>query len=152
MTPEQKLVELGLTLPDPPPAGGQYVPAVEIGDLLFVSGHGPYRDGEYLFSGKVDSVVSVDDAREAARLTMINALGSARAVLGTLDRVDRVVKLLGMVNSDPGFGMQPRVIDAASELLAEVFGDDGRHARSAVGMGALPNGISVEIEMILALK
>jgi enamine deaminase RidA (YjgF/YER057c/UK114 family) len=152
VTPEERLRELGLTLPDPPPPVGRYVPAVEVDKLLFVSGHGPYRDGEFVFLGKVDSVVSVEDAREAARLTMINALGSARSVLGTLDRVERVVKLLGMVNSDPDFGMQPRVIDAASELLAEVFGDSGRHARSAVGLGALPGGISVEIEMILALK
>jgi enamine deaminase RidA (YjgF/YER057c/UK114 family) len=152
VTPEERVRELGLELPGPPPAVGRYVPAVEVDKLLFVSGHGPFKDGEYHFVGKVDSVVSVDDAREAARLTMINALGSARSVLGSLDRVDRVVKLLGMVNSDPGFGMQPRVIDGASELLAEVFGDGGRHARSAVGMGALPMGISVEIEMILALK
>lgn len=152
MTPEERLIQLGLVLPEPPPAVGLYVPAVETGNLLFVSGHGPYRDGEFVFTGKVDSVVSVEDAREAARLTMINALGSARAVLGSLDRVDRVVKLLGMVNSDPDFHMQPQVIDAASELLAEVFGDSGRHARSAVGLGALPMGISVEIEMILALR
>ena len=152
MSPEERLNELGVILPDSPPPVGVYLPAVEVGNLLFVSGHGPYLDGQYVYRGKVDSVISVDDARGAARLTMINALGSVRATLGTLDRVDRVVKLLGMVNSDPGFGMQPKVIDAASELLAEIFGDSGRHARSAVGMGALPMGISVEIEMVLALK
>lgn len=152
MTPEERLVELGITLPEPPPAVGAYLGAVETGNLLFVSGHGPYLDGDYIFRGKVDSEVTVEEAREAARLTMINALGTVRAVLGTLDRVERVVKLLGMVNSDPRFGMQPKVIDGASELLAEVFGDEGRHARSAVGLGALPMGISVEIEMILALR
>ena len=101
--------------------------------------------------GKVDSEVTVDNARDAARLTMINALGSVKSS-ARVHRVDRVVKLLGMVNSDPTFAMQPKVIDAASDLLAEVFGDAGRHARSAVGLGALPMGISVEIEMILALK
>lgn len=152
MTPEERLAELGIALPEPPPAVGAYLGAVETGKLLFVSGHGPYKDGEYVFKGKVDSEVAVEDARGAARLTMINALGTVRKALGTLDRVDRVVKLLGMVNSDATFGMQPKVIDAASELLAEVFGDEGRHARSAVGLGALPMGISVEIEMILALK
>ncbi len=152
MTPEERLTELGITLPEPPPAVGAYLGSVETGKLLFVSGHGPYKDGEYIFKGKVDSEITVDNARDAARLTMINALGSVKAALGSLDRVDRVVKLLGMVNSDPTFAMQPKVIDAASDLLAEVFGDAGRHARSAVGLGALPMGISVEIEMILALK
>lgn len=152
MTPEQRVAELSLTLPDPPPPAGQYVPAVQTGNLLYLSGHGPFRDGEIVYRGKVDSVVSVEDARDAARLTMINLLGSARYVLGSLDRVQRVVKLLGMVNSDPAFGLQPKVIDGASELLIEVFGDAGRHARSAVGMGALPGGIPVEIEMILEVK
>jgi enamine deaminase RidA (YjgF/YER057c/UK114 family) len=100
----------------------------------------------------VDSVVSVESAREAAELTMINALGTVRKALGTLDRVTRVVKLLGMVNSDPNFAAQPKVIDAASDLLVQVFGENGRHARSAVGLGALPMEISVEIEMVLAIR
>ncbi len=152
MTPEQKLAELGIVLPESPPAVGNYLSAVQHGDLLFVSGHGPYRDGEYLYRGKVDSEVSVTDAQAAARLTIINALGSARAALGTLDRVTRVVKLFGMVNSDPRFAAQPKVIDGASDLLAEIFGDAGLHTRSAVGLGALPMGISVEIEMVLAVR
>jgi enamine deaminase RidA (YjgF/YER057c/UK114 family) len=152
MTAEEKLIELGLKLPESPPAVGNYAPAVEHSGLLFVSGHGPYRDGAYVFCGKVDSTISIEEARHAAKLTIVNALGSVRAVLGTLDRVDRVVKLLGMVNSDPAFDMQPRVIDAASDFLVEIFGDRGRHARSAVGLGALPMGIAVEIEMVLGLK
>lgn len=152
VTPEERLAELGISLPEPPPPVGAYVTAVETGKLLFVSGHGPFVNGEYAYRGKVDSVVSLDDARAAARLTMINALGTVRAALGSLDRVDRVVKLLGMVNSDDHFEMQPKVIDAASDLLVSVLGDAGRHARSAVGLAALPMGISVEIEMILALK
>jgi enamine deaminase RidA (YjgF/YER057c/UK114 family) len=151
MTPEQKLAELGLVLPAPPPAVGNYVGAVEHNGLLFVSGHGPYRDGEYVYKGKVDSEVSVEDAHEASRLTIINALGSARAALGTLNRVSKVVKLFGMVNSDPRFAAQPKVIDGASDLLGEIFGEHGLHARSAVGLGALPMGISVEIEMVLAV-
>lgn len=152
MTAEERLVEIGVTLPEPPPAVGNYVGAVEQQGLLFVSGHGPFLDGEYMYRGKVDSVVSVETARKAARLTMINALGTVRNILGSLDRVSRVVKLLGMVNSDPHFAAQPRVIDAASDLLVEIFGEKGRHARSAVGLGALPMGISVEIEMILAIE
>jgi enamine deaminase RidA (YjgF/YER057c/UK114 family) len=152
MTAEERLAELGISLPAPPPPVGAYVTAVEAGALLFVSGHGPYANGGYLHRGKVDSVVSLEDAREAARLTMINALGSVRAALGSLDRVERVVKVLGMVNSDEGFDSQPRVIDAASDLLVAVFGEAGRHARSAVGLASLPMGISVEIEMILAVR
>lgn len=152
MSAEQRLRELGITLPQSPPAVGTYEPAVEAAGLLFVSGHGPYRDGEYHYRGKVPSVVSVEDARAAARLTILNALGSASAVIGSLDRVERVVKLFGMVNSAPDFGQQPAVIDGASDLLVEIFGEAGAHARSAIGMGALPMGISVEIEMILALR
>jgi enamine deaminase RidA (YjgF/YER057c/UK114 family) len=94
----------------------------------------------------------VEAAREAARLTILNALANVRGALGSLDRVERVVKLLGMVNSDPDFAAQPHVIDAASELLVEIFGEKGRHARSAVGLGALPGRISVEIELILAVS
>lgn len=152
MTPEKRLEQLGLTLPKTPPAVGNYLSAVLQGDLLFVSGHGPYQDGHYVYLGKVDSAVSVEIAQKAARLTMLNALGSVRDALGSLDRVAQVVKVLGMVNSDPGFGMQPKIIDGASDLLVEIFGEAGRHARSAVGLGALPMGICVEIEMVVAVK
>ena len=152
MTPEERIVELGLTLPEPPPPIANYVTAVEAGGLLYGSGHGPFRDGEYVYRGKVDSEVSVESAREAAELTMINLLGSARDALGSLDRVKRVVKMLGMVNSDPRFAAQPTVIDGASDLVVKIFGDQGRHARSAVGLGALPMEISVEIELILAIS
>jgi enamine deaminase RidA (YjgF/YER057c/UK114 family) len=152
MTPEERIAELGLTLPEPPPPVANYVPAVEVDGFLYISGHGPYRDGEYVYRGKVDSEVTVESAREAAELTIINALGSARHVLGSLDRVKRVVKMLGMVNSDPRFAAQPKVIDGASDLLVEIFGDQGRHARSAVGLGALPMEICVEIELILAVS
>ncbi len=148
----ERLRELGLELPEPPPAVAKYVGAVRTGNLVFVSGHGPYRNGEYQWIGKVDSEVSVEDAREAARLTIINSLASLQAELGSLDRVSRVVKLLGMVNSDPTFRRQPEVIDGASDLLEQIFGERGRHARSAVGLGALPMGIAVEIEMIVEVR
>jgi len=151
-TIETRLSDLGLTLPDPPKAVANYVGAVTVGNLVFVSGHGPVQDGTFLYVGKVDSVVSVEDAQKAAQLVMLNALASLKAEIGSLDRVRRVVKLLGMVNSDPQFSRQPEVINGASNLLTHLFGERGRHARSAVGMGALPNGISVEIEMIVDIQ
>lgn len=152
MSVDSRLRELGISLPDPPPLGGQYVRAAQVGEILFVAGAGPYRDGEYRYCGKVDSEISLESAREAARLTVLNALASVRDALGTLDRVERVARLHGMVNSDPAFGMQPQVIDAASELLVEIFGEKGRHARSAVGHAALPLGICVEIELTLGVS
>ena len=148
---EQRLEELGLKLAAPAPAVANYVGAVTVGKLVFVSGHGPYRDGRYHHLGKVDSEVSVEEAYDSARIVILNALASLKAEIGSLDRVTRIVKLLGMVNSDPGFKRQPEVINGASDLLVEIFGERGRHARSAVGLGALPMGISVEIEMIVEI-
>jgi enamine deaminase RidA (YjgF/YER057c/UK114 family) len=140
---EDKLAELGLKLPDklPPPAGN-YVGAVTAGNLVFVSGHGPYREGVQAYEGKVDSEVSFEDAREAAQLVMLNCLASLKAEIGSLDRV----------NSDPNFDRQPKVINGASDLLTTIFGERGRHARSAVGMGALPMRIPVEIEMVVEIE
>ncbi len=149
MKAEAKLAELGLQLPTAPGPIANYVRAVRVGNLLFVSGHGPSRDGKYLFTGKLGKDLTVDDGYKAAQLVCLNCLASVREVLGDLDRVKRVVKLLGMVNSAPDFGHQPEVINGASDLLVQLYGDSGRHARSAVGMGALPRNIAVEIEMIL---
>ena len=149
---EARLAQMGLQLPDPPPPVANYLGAVRTGNLVFVSGHGPHQRGGYRVVGKVDSEVGVSEAREAARLTMLNCLATLRAELGSLDRVRRIVKLLGMVNSDPRFTRQPEVIDGASDLLEEVFGERGNHARSAVGMGSLPMGIPVEIEMIVEVS
>ena len=149
MKAEAKLAELGLQLPSAPGPIANYVRAVRAGDLLFVSGHGPTRDGKYLFTGKLGKDLTVDDGYKAAQLVCLNCLASVREALGDLDRVKRVVKLLGMVNSAPDFGHQPEVINGASDLLVQLYGESGRHARSAVGMGALPRNIAVEIEMIL---
>jgi len=149
MKAEAKLAELGLQLPAPPGPIANYVRAVRVGNLLFVSGHGPTRDGKYLFTGKLGKDLTVDDGYKAAQLVCLNCLASVREALGDLDSVKRVVKLLGMVNSAPDFGHQPEVINGASDLLVQLYGDSGRHARSAVGMGALPRNIAVEIEMIL---
>jgi enamine deaminase RidA (YjgF/YER057c/UK114 family) len=149
MTPEERLRELGHTLPTPPPPIGTYVGAVRTGNLLFLSGKGPDLQGGRQWRGKLGAELTVDDGYKAARDTMLNLLAVLREETGDLSRVRRIVKLLGMVNSTPDFGEQPKVINGASDLLVAVFGDMGRHARSAVGMTALPNGIPVEIEMIV---
>ena len=149
---EERLAKLSLVLPAPPPPVANYVGAVTAGHVVFVSGHGPYEDGRYRYVGKVASEVSIDEARRAAQLTILNALASLKAEIGSLDRVTRIVKLLGMVNSDPDFDQQPQVINGASDLLVEIFGERGRHARSAVGLAALPMRISVEIEMVVEIE
>jgi enamine deaminase RidA (YjgF/YER057c/UK114 family) len=129
------------------------VPGVRVGNLLFLSGHGPGRaDGAPSARGKVGRDLSLEDGYKTAREVGINLLGTARALLGSLDKVKRVVKVLGMVNSAEGFGDQPKVINGFSDLMVEVFGENGRHARSAVGMAELPSGIPVEIEMILEVE
>ncbi|MGO9955829.1 MAG: RidA family protein [Solirubrobacteraceae bacterium] len=151
-TPETRLAALGIELPDPNPPVGSYVGAVTMGNAVFVSGHGPYKDGDFIFRGKLGRELDVPTGQQAARLTIINLLASLKAEIDELDRVKRVVKLLVLVNSDPEFGQQPLVANGASDLLVEVFGEQrGRHARSAIGMGALPFGISVEIEGVFAI-
>jgi enamine deaminase RidA (YjgF/YER057c/UK114 family) len=148
MTPEEKLAELGLTLPSPTPPVAAYVPAVRTGNLVYISGQGPFADGKFTHVGKVGSDVDADAAKEAARITCVNGLAALKAEIGELSNVTRVVKLTVFVNSAPGFDEQPAVANGASELLQEVFGEAGRHARSAVGMAELPFGMSVEIEFV----
>ena len=139
-------------MPDPNPAVGAYVGAVTVGNIVFVSGHGPYKDGEFVYKGKLGREVDVSTGQAAAALTIVNLLASLKAEIGELGRVRRVVKLLVLVNSDPEFGEQPAVANGASELLIEIFGPErGPHARSAIGMGALPFGIPVEIEGIFEI-
>jgi len=153
MTPEARLGELGIELPTPNPAVANYVGAVTVGEIVFVSGHGPFQDGEYLYRGKLGREIDVPTGQQSARLTIVNLLASLKAEIGELDRVERVVKLLVLVNSDPEFEEQHLVANGASDLLVEIFGHDrGAHARSAIGMGALPFGISVEIEGIFAVS
>ena len=152
MGAEARMRQLGITLPAPGKPVGNYVPGVRVGNLLFLSGHGPIHDGTARARGKVGRDLSVDEGYKVAREVGIRLLGSARSLLGSLDKVKRVVKVLGMVNSAEGFGDQPKVINGFSDLMVEVFGEDGRHARSAVGMAELPMGIPVEIEMILEVE
>ena len=144
---DARLSELGITLPDPFPPAGSYLSSSRSGDLLFVGGHGPV-DGATIIVGKVGTDLTLEQGREAARMTALSLLATMRADLGSLDRVEQIVKVFGMVNVGGSFDQTPAVIDGCSDLLAEVFGDRGRHTRSAVGMAALPFGIAVEIELI----
>src|SRR5881296_3887851 len=152
MSAEARLKEKNITLPKPTSPMANYVGAVRTGNLLFVSGHGPVRDGKATSQGKVGKDLTVEQGYQVAREVGLSLLATVRANLGSLDKVRRVVKVLGMVNSADGFGDQPKVINGFSDLMVEVFGENGRHARSAVGMAALPMGIPVEIEMILEVE
>ncbi len=149
MRVEKRLEELGIVLPPVAAPVANYVNAVRTGNLLFLSGKGPsYGDGS-MGRGKVGRDVSIEDAYQHARLVGLNLVAVLKAELGDLDKVARIVKVLGMVNAVPDFEDQPKVINGCSDLFVEVFGDKGRHARSAVGMGSLPSNITVEIECIV---
>lgn len=152
MSAEARVAELGLELPEAPAPGGNYTPMVQVGDICYVSGHGPLKpDGEML-KGRVGSEVSEEDGYAAARQVGLAMLATLRANLGSLDRVVRVVKVLGMVNAAPDFETHPKVMNGFSDLMVEVFGDPGRAARSAIGMGSLPGNISVEVEAIVQVS
>jgi enamine deaminase RidA (YjgF/YER057c/UK114 family) len=151
-TPESRLTELGLVLPAAPPPGGVYAPVVVVGTLAYVSGHGPLRPDGSLVTGRVGADLSLDEGRAAARQVGLTILATLCAQLGSLDRVVRVVKLLGMVNATAEFHDHPKVINGCSELFAEIWGPvNGVGARSAVGMASLPHDIAVEIEGIFEL-
>lgn len=152
MTPEDQILSLGLTLPPAPPRGGVYKPVVIVGDVAYVSGHGPYRGPDDYICGRVGADMSLEEGKEAARQVGLAMLATLKKELGSLDRVKRVVKLLGMVNSTPDFGEHPKVINGCSELFGQVWGEEnGIGARSAVGMGSLPGNIAVEIEGIFEI-
>ena len=149
MSATTRLAELGIAIPDVVPPVAAYVPAVVTGRYVYTSGQLPMRDGVMMAEGLVGSDVDPETAKECARQSAINALAAAQAVIGSLDRVTRVVKVVGFVASAPGFTGQPGVINGASEMLLDVFGDAGRHARSAVGVAGLPLNAPVEVEMVL---
>lgn len=150
--PEARLAELGITLPEPPTPVANYVNGVQTGNLIFLAGKGPRRADGTEITGKLGAGVTIEEGYEGARLTAINQLAVLKAMLGDLNRVVRVVKVLGMVNSDPNFVQQPAVINGFSDLIVAVFGERGRHARAAVGMASLPRGQAVEIEMIVEVR
>jgi len=150
--PEKRLKELGIELPVPAAPVANFVRAVRSGNLVFLSGHGPRKtDGSYI-TGKVGREVSLELARDAARLTAVNLLGTLKAEIGDLNQVKRVVKVLGMVNAGESFTDHPQVMNGFSDFIVSIFGERGKHARSAVGMASLPFGMAVEIEMIVELK
>ena len=150
--PENKLRELGLELPAVPEPAGSYVPAVRAGSFLFTAGQLPFENGELRLKGKVGDGVTPEEAREAARLCALNALAAIASESGGLSNVRRVVKVTGYVASAPGFTGQPAVLNGASELLGDVFGEAGLHARSAVGVAELPLNAPVEVELIVELR
>ncbi|NDG47970.1 MAG: RidA family protein [Rhodospirillales bacterium] len=153
MSNEARLAELGITLPPVTPPAYDYVPAIVHGGLVWISGQLPRAaDGSLPYLGRLGEEVDVETARKAAELCALQALAALRAATGSLDNVARAIKLTGFVASAPGFVEQPKVIDAASNLLGQVFGAAGQHARSAVGVAMLPRGVPVEIEFVFALK
>ena len=149
---EEKLKELGITLPQPPNPVANYVNAVRTGNLIFLAGKGPRSADGTEITGKLGIDITIEEGYRAARLTAINQLAVLKAELGDLNKVVRVVKVLGMVNCDPSFVEQPAVINGFSDLIVAVFGERGRHARAAVGMASLPRGQAVEIEMIVEVE
>ncbi len=149
---EARLKELGLVLPEIPKPVANYVTYVRTGSLVFLSGQGPRKPEGGFHVGKVGAGVSIEDAYRHARLTGLGLLAALREAAGSLDKVKRIVKLLGMVNSVPEFGDHPKVINGCSDLFVEVLGDRGRHARSAVGVGGLPGNMTVEVEVIAELE
>ncbi|QIA27061.1 RidA family protein [Thermaerobacter sp. PB12/4term] len=152
MSFERRLEELGLQLPPVAPPVAAYVPGVLQDGWLYVSGQLPLKEGQVVYRGKVGRDVSPEDGYQAARLCALNILAVVRSVTGSLDRVRQVVKVVGFVNSAPGFAGQPQVVNGASELLGQVFGEQGRHARSAVGVAELPLDAAVEVEAIFRVE
>ena len=146
---EERLKELAIEITTPPSPAGSYIPVVTTGNLAFVSGQIPMKDGKVVFEGKVPNVQSLDSAREAAKICIINALAQLKANLGSLDKITKFVRISGFVNSSPNFTEQPKVINAASDLLVEIFGDIAKHSRIAVGVTSLPLNSTVEIDMIV---
>jgi enamine deaminase RidA (YjgF/YER057c/UK114 family) len=149
---EDKIKELGFTLPEPPKPLAAYVPAIIAGDLVFTAGQLPIAGGELIYTGKLGKEVSEQDGKKAAELCALNCLSAAKGVIGELNRIEQVIKLTVFVNSAEGFTNQPVVANGASELMEKIFGKNGSHARSAVGVNELPKNAPVEIEMIEKLK
>lgn len=149
---EARLKELGLELPPTPRPLAEYVPAKLVGDLVFVSGQGPVKEGKVAYAGKVGADLALEEGYDCARLCALNCLAAVKGVVGSLERVEEVVQLRGFVNSAPGFDRQPEVLNGASELMVKLFGEKGRHARAALGTCSLPRNIAVELEMVVRVR
>jgi enamine deaminase RidA (YjgF/YER057c/UK114 family) len=148
----ENLKNLNIVLPPPQKPGGPYVQVKQVGNLLFVPGTGPYVNGEAVITGQLGTERTIEEGQEAARICILNTLAYVQAFLGDLNKIKSVVKLLGFVASAPGFGKQPAVINGGSQLLVDLFGDKGKHARSAIGVNEMANNISVEIEVIFEVE
>ena len=146
---EDRLRELSIELPTPPSPAGSYIPVVTTGNLAFVSGQIPMKEGKVIFEGKVPEQQSLESARDAAKICIINGLAQLKANLGSLDKITKFVRISGFVNSNPEFTEQPKVINAASDLLVEIFGDMAKHSRIAVGVASLPFNSTVDIDMVV---
>ncbi|SMH70941.1 RidA family protein [Candidatus Nitrosotalea okcheonensis] len=145
---EENLASLGILLPTPPKPAGSYIPVVRTGNLIFVSGQIPMKDGQVQFKGQVPTSISIEDAQKAAKLCITNVLAQIKAEIGTLDKITKIVKVSGFVNSSPEFYEHPKIINAASDLLFAIFGEKGKHARIAVGVASLPLNSAVEIDLV----
>jgi enamine deaminase RidA (YjgF/YER057c/UK114 family) len=149
---DEKLASLDIVLPIPPKPAGSYIPVVKTGNLVFVSGQIPMKEGQVQFKGQVPTDISVEEAQMAARLCIINVMAQIKSELGTLDKISRIVRVSGFVNSSPEFYEQPKIINAASDLLFEIFGEKGKHTRIAVGVASLPLNSAVEIDLIAEIS
>lgn len=149
---EEKLRSMGLSLPEPAQPRANYVPAVIDGELLYTAGSSCFEEGKLKYQGKVGAELTVEEGYDAAKVTALNLLSTIKSKIGSLDRIEQVIKLLGFVNSAADFYRQPEVINGASDLLVELLGERGKHARSAVGTSNLPMNVPVEIEMVLRIK
>lgn len=153
MSYEKKITELGINLPKAPKPVAEYIPAKKIGKIVLSSGQGPIKeDGEYLYVGKVGKDVNIEEAYQASRLCALNALAAIKTVVGSLDNIEEIVQVRGFVNSMNDFLDQPKVMNGASELMVEIFGEKGRHVRSALGTSVLPDDIPVEVELVVQVK
>ena len=152
MSIEEKLKELGIELKSPPTPVANYIPVQQTGNLIYLSGQGPRDESGNFITGKVGSDISAEEAYDLSRNTAINLLSAMNAYLGSLDKVVKIVKVFGMVNAEQNFIDHPKVINGCSDFFVEIFGDKGRHARSAVGMGSLPNNMAVEIDIIVEVE
>ncbi|MDD2401409.1 MAG: RidA family protein [Clostridia bacterium] len=149
---EKKLLDMGLSVPEAPKPVAAYVPGIKVGEFIYTSGQIPLVNGELKYEGKVGSDISIEKGYEAARVCALNCLGVIKGLIGDLDNIEQVIKVVGFVNSAPGFNRQPQVINGASELIGKIFGEKGAHARSAVGVNELPLDSVCEVEMIVRVK
>lgn len=149
---EERLKEIGVTLPRTPKPVGAYIPAKKVGNLVFCSGQGPSVEGKLIHTGKVGAQKTLEEGYEAAKICALNCLAAVKGLVGSVNKIEEIIQVRGFVNSAPDFGKQPEVINGASELLEKIFGEKGKHARCALGTSSLPRDITVELEMIVKVR